>query len=152
MWTYNNQEWVTLCVLEDAQPRTIRVCKFSPCGTFLAAASFDATVTIWAQNTNNKECEWSLVSTLEGQDNECKGVAWSNSGGLLASCSRDKSIWMWDMHTDDEYDCEAVLIGHDQDVKSVHFVPGIKEDVLVSTSYDDSIRVWVCSLLLVCLI
>ncbi|TAQ83121.1 hypothetical protein B7494_g8554 [Chlorociboria aeruginascens] len=90
--------------------------------------------------------DWEFAIVLEGHDSEVKHVAYSPSGQWLASCSRDKSIWIWEEigeEGDDEFETVAVLQEHTADVKCVCWR---KDDgngeVLASASYDDTIRLW----------
>ena len=86
------------------------VVAWSPSGRTLATGSFDSNVGIWEQERDEDDDEededgqprslgtgdWECVGTLEGHETECKSVGYSSSGTLLASCSRDKSVWIWE--------------------------------------------------------
>lgn len=129
----------------------------------LACGSFDATISIWGieepddldinddddenggaetdllTSPNN---EWILTALIEGHENEVKAVAWNWSGRYLASCSRDKTVWIWetDPETLEEFECVSVLSDHEQDIKHVVFHP--THNLLASSSYDDTIRLY----------
>lgn len=147
----------------------------------LATGSFDATAAIWVgnsthngedgerrereQNTNGEaeeededEDDYHFAVVLEGHDSEIKSLAWSSSGTYLATCSRDKSVWIWESLSsssnngtfgyagpadddEDNYETVAVLQEHDGDVKCVAWHPE-EETCLVSASYDEGVRVW----------
>ncbi|KAL4930041.1 iron-sulfur cluster assembly protein CIA1 [Aspergillus undulatus] len=136
----------------------------------LATGSFDATVGIWRRWDNYGETiaaaqgngegihrgqadeddvdqededeEWRFAVLLDGHDSEVKSVSWSASGMLLATCSRDKSIWIWEDLDDGDNNFEtiAVMQEHEGDVKCVSWHP--TEECLASGSYDDTIRIW----------
>ena len=84
--------------------KTVRTIAWSPSGKNLATASFDSTVSVWERVPGDEEGEglgeWECLSTLEGHENECKSVAYSSDGNLIASCSRDKSVWIWEGESD----------------------------------------------------
>jgi len=136
LWGKEGSEWVCKATLEESHQRTVRRSEWSLDGKYLAAASFDGTASVW----ENQDGEFENVATLEGHENEVKSVAWDCSGTLLASCSRDKSVWIWEMEQDNEFECIAVLHGHTQDVKSVKWHPN--KELLASCSYDDTIKLW----------
>lgn len=138
----------------------------------LATGSFDATVGIWRRwdsygrtdagwglssgdieavngeehdgNGSNadEDEEWRFAVLLDGHDSEVKSVSWSPSGMLLATCARDKSIWIWEDldDGDNNFETVAVMQEHGGDVKCVAWHP--VEECLASGGYDDTIRVW----------
>ena len=84
--------------------------------------------------------EWRFAVILDGHDSEIKSLTFCPTAPLLATCSRDKSVWIWEELEDDNFETVAVLQDHEGDVKAVAWHPS--EELLASASYDDSIRLW----------
>ncbi|KZP14672.1 WD40 repeat-like protein [Athelia psychrophila] len=141
-----------ISTIPTGHSKTVRALAWAPSGKTLATASFDSNIGVWEQESSSDDDgdgdghghpsgEWECASLLEGHETECKSVAYSSSGTLLASCSRDKTVWIWEVHPDSDFECMSVLMEHTQDVKCVAWHP--KEEILASASYDDTIRLYI---------
>lgn len=147
----NNVSCLSSFTVIGPHSKTIRSLAFSPCGTFLAACSFDSYISVYHVKKN--DTKWPCIASLEGHENEVKCVAWSRDSSFLASCGRDRTVWIWsvlppfnnshDMLTSDsnevEIECQAVLQEHTQDVKYLAWHPTC--NLLASSSYDESVKV-----------
>ncbi|KAL2872215.1 iron-sulfur cluster assembly protein CIA1 [Aspergillus lucknowensis] len=166
---YSLTNFHLLSTISGGHKRSVRTCAWKPNisgESVLATGSFDATVGIWRRWDNYEETvgqhrdaadhsydadgghdqdedeEWRFAVLLDGHDSEVKSVSWSASGMLLATCSRDKSIWIWEDldDGDNNFETVAVMQEHEGDVKCVAWHP--TEECLASGSYDDTIRIW----------
>jgi len=142
------EAWIALGEMDatETHSRTIRQLAWSADGEILAATSFDATVSLWKEASRedndapqNGLC-FQCAGVVTGHENEVKSAAFSPSGEYLATCSRDKSVWIYETGRSFEYDVVAMLQSHTQDVKMVRWHP--TQDILFSCSYDDTIKVW----------
>ena len=168
IWKFNSQQssWKLQSTLSGIHERTIRSVAFAPIVSplTLASASFDGSVAIWEyvkkKVSGNPDDDWECMAQLEGHDNEVKCVQWNATGSLLGTCGRDKTVWIWECflpgsvggpavnsEQGGDYECIAVLHGHEADVKSLRFAPshnqwGDGDEIVLSASYDDTIKCW----------
>ncbi|GMM37335.1 iron-sulfur cluster assembly protein [Saccharomycopsis crataegensis] len=160
---YDLNNFNVITKLSETHQKSIRSVSWKPSSEFpcLAAGSFDSTMSIWAktdenfeeysddddidddgaQEGNSTNKQWSLMAIIEGHENEIKCVSWSADGNYLASCSRDKTVWIWETDEyNEEFECINVLQDyHSQDVKFIKWGP---DQCLISASYDDTIKVF----------
>lgn len=144
----------------------------------MVSGSFDATAAIWRwdgerlekevtmndvgggdvdkDDEEEDECEWEFTMVLDGHETEIKSCAFSPSDALLATCSRDSSIWIWQDYGDeeeDEWETVATLTDHEGDVKTLAWCPDVpgrtrvgrrlySSHVLASGGYDNTARIW----------
>src|SRR5688500_7951889 len=78
-----------------------------------------------------------LRSTIEEHDIDVNAVAFIPDGKMLASCSCDNTVMLWDVKTGRE---RATLEGHTHSVSSVAFSPDCK--TLASCDFDNAILLW----------
>ncbi|KAK5969707.1 WD domain G-beta repeat protein [Trichostrongylus colubriformis] len=91
--------------IDDSHSRAVRCVEFSYCGRHLASAGFDSCVVIYSR------------------EDEVKCCAFPPTDDFLATCSRDKSVWFWQMDEDKDLQVSSLLQPHTQDVKFVAWHP-----------------------------
>lgn len=160
---YSLTSFTLLSSIGGGHKRSVRTCAWKPHvvgESVLATGSFDASAGVWRKwerqskdsfvdddameqdmgDDGEEDDEWRFSVILDGHESEIKSVAWSAGGQFLATCSRDKSVWIWEEMEDDNFETIAVLQEHEGDVKCVAWHPS--EDMLASASYDDTIRLY----------
>lgn len=115
---------------------TINCIAFHPKYSSIASGSDDFTIKIW---------DWELGElemTLKGHTRAVRGLDYGCPPGavgvLLASCSSDLTIKLW--NPADGYKNIRTLQGHDHIVSAVRFIPN--GSLLASASKDMDIRLW----------
>ncbi|KAJ1325945.1 platelet-activating factor acetylhydrolase IB subunit alpha [Microdochium nivale] len=114
---------------------------FHPVFSSIASGDQESTIKIW---------DWELgelEKTLKGHTKSVTGVDYGGPAGnsLLASCSSDLTIKLWDPA--DGYRNIRTLSGHDHTVSAVRFISSgafgaASGTLLVSASRDQTLRIW----------
>jgi platelet-activating factor acetylhydrolase IB subunit alpha len=121
---------------------TINCVAFHPIFSSVASGSDDCTIKIWDWEMGESE------RTIKGHTRAVLDMDFGGPRGaiLLASCSSDLSIKLWD--PSDEYKNIRTLLGHDHSVSAVRFIPsgaaGAPQsgNLLVSASRDKTLKIW----------
>ncbi|KAA8645141.1 hypothetical protein EYZ11_003889 [Aspergillus tanneri] len=118
----------------ESHRNTVNCVAFHPIYSSVASGSDDCTIKIW---------DWELGElemTLKGHTRPVLDVDYGGPRGsvLLASCSSDLSIRLW--NPADEYKTIRTLLGHDHMISAVRFTPS--GNALVSASRDRDMRIW----------
>jgi WD40 repeat protein len=112
LWNIARQEIVGSI---RCRPAILFALAFSPDRTRLAAASKSKDVFVWdAADTT------ALLATLSGHTAPVNDVAFSRNGNLLASCSDDRSVRLWDTVS---WACFGAIPGYSSAVLGVTFSP-----------------------------
>eukprot|EP01053_Blabericola_migrator_P009552 Blabericola_migrator_1__9551@NODE_51_length_16309_cov_78_132619_g47_i0_p4_GENE_NODE_51_length_16309_cov_78_132619_g47_i0NODE_51_length_16309_cov_78_132619_g47_i0_p4_ORF_typecomplete_len378_score60_70WD40/PF00400_32/1_5e03WD40/PF00400_32/92WD40/PF00400_32/0_0062WD40/PF00400_32/1_1e06WD40/PF00400_32/2_6e10WD40/PF00400_32/0_9WD40/PF00400_32/1_8e07ANAPC4_WD40/PF12894_7/0_72ANAPC4_WD40/PF12894_7/2_5e05ANAPC4_WD40/PF12894_7/4_1e05ANAPC4_WD40/PF12894_7/0_12ANAPC4_WD40/PF12894_7/2_8e05Ge1_WD40/PF16529_5 len=159
-WLFDGSKLNKIGTFESVHSKSVRRLALIPnhhSKTLLVACGFDALISMYQLGQGEDTSDiYTCVKTLQAHDSEIKGVAVmkdSSSRLLIATCGRDKSIWIHGEYqeqsdntgdsltlTNSDFYCVSMLADHTQDVKSVRFHPTKK--MLMSASYDKSVRVF----------
>lgn len=118
----------------ESHRNTVNCIAFHPIFSSLASGSEDCNIKIW---------DWEfgeLERTIKAHTQSVRDVDFGGPRGniLLASCSSDLTIKLWDPA--DGYKNVRTLQGHDHGVNTVRFIPS--GTLLVSASGDQTLRIW----------
>ncbi len=125
----------------DSHRDGINCIAFHPIFSSIASGSEDYTIKIW---------DWELgelEKTIKGHTRAVLDVDYGGPKGgyILASCSSDMTIKLWDPA--DDYKNIRTLSGHDHSVSAVRFIPSgvtgaASGNLLVSASRDTTLMIW----------
>jgi WD40 repeat protein len=115
--------------LDGRHEGTVESIALSPSGELLVSGGADGTLRLFDARSRRQ------LAVLRGHTNRVRQVAISPDGSMVASCGADGTVRVWGIGGLNP----VVLRGNKHFVSSVRF---LKNDQLVTTSWDNSIRMW----------
>lgn len=108
---------------------------FHPVFSSIASGSDDYSIKVWDWEAGE------LERTIKGHTRAVLDLDYGGpkGGTLLASCSSDLTVKLWD--PSDDYKNIRTLPGHDHSVSAVRFIPS-SGNLLVTASRDRSLKIW----------
>lgn len=138
---YSISEWKTLHLGEESNRSKIVCCSFNNTGTLLATATSKMTINVWDVNSGKIKSKFT-------EPYNTSGLCFSpnpETPDILASCSMDGSIRIWDMASDSGYGKDQVIKMFKSKehgaIHSVDFHP-TKYNLLCSSETSSYLRFW----------
>eukprot|EP01080_Neovahlkampfia_damariscottae_P005265 gene5265-8883_t len=119
---------------------TVNVCRFSPNGEYLVAGSDDKTASLFQYkgiNSLTQQENWLCIKIFRDHEQDVLDVEWYRDSNILASCSVDNKIHIYDISQKTRI---KTLEGHTSHVKGLSFDPIGK--YLISQGADKKVIVW----------
>ncbi len=118
----------------NGHSQDVKQVKWHPTREMLASASYDDTIRIWVEESD----DWTCGDVLTGHKSTVWGMAFNSDGSLLASCSADMSIFIWKIFVrGSSSEDRSVTIPHDKLFvwKCVHKIEQAHERVIYSVDW-----------------
>lgn len=107
---------------------------FSPKANYLVATSWDNQVRCWEIAANGT----SIPKAEQRYSQPLLCSAWGADGSVVYTGGCDNQVAAWNLATNQS----QVVAKHDAPVRSCHFVPALGSGMLVTASWDKTLRYW----------
>jgi WD40 repeat protein len=120
----------------------------SPAGNIFVTASHDFSVLVWElprdsdAGRGGPSKPYRPIGKLNSADAHVLSVAFNADGSQMATCSADHSVSLWKVKGKSFSLVWRLAQAHESVVTSVCFGHGLSEGLLISASWDKTIKIW----------
>ncbi|CAD8135276.1 unnamed protein product [Paramecium octaurelia] len=127
------KEWSKVATYQNEG--SVNCVQFMPRELFLACGTSDGFVILLDNNKN-----WDVDYKWQAHESIIHGLCWNQDGSLLATCSADKLIKVWEFTINYKPQLKYTIQSHLEVVKDVQFHP-LENNILVSGGDDGKLRI-----------